>query len=98
MSELLDTRRLRVGKLHLRGLTPVEIAKALNISAEVVLADIQHLTEVWALESTPTPRQKAVILAEIREARRQAWSDQDTARVESLLEKEIRLLHLDEMM
>ncbi|HOA25318.1 MAG TPA: hypothetical protein PKI52_15000 [Aggregatilineales bacterium] len=106
---LIEYRRERVASLRLRGLTEREIAEALPrlgivnpqtgkpYSDVTVHNDLQVLEERWRAEAV---RERAVhkanMLAEIREARREAWKAKDLVMVDRLMQREINLLGLDE--
>ncbi len=100
--DLNQARQVRVASLHLRGLSPVEIQQALQgggipCALEVICDDIAFLERVWTTEIRATPRHKARVLAELREARRAAWAAGDLQRVLESLKAESELLHLKSM-
>ena len=85
---LIDTRRLRVSQLLLRGATQREIETALfdngmmnpktgkPFSLGTVNSDIQHLHKQWREEAAAdTAEHKALQMAENKELRRKAWKD-----------------------
>ena len=97
MSAQDDIRRLRVAALHLRGLQPIEILKALQgtlpCDLKLVCTDIAFLQQVWATEvALEEEQQHARILAELREARRAAWAAGKFDLVLKGLEQERKLL------
>jgi hypothetical protein len=97
--DVTQARQMRVASLHLRGLSPAEIQSALQgggipCDLETVCEDIKFLERVWTMEARPTPRHKARVLAELREARRAAWAAGDLQKVLESIKFEAELLHL----
>jgi len=93
------TRQLRVAQLHLRGLTPGEVALALAqagvpATIDIVCRDIELLEQVWAMDVRGSARHKGRVLAEIREMRRAAWAAGDFEAVLKSLKQEADLLRL----
>lgn len=102
-------RRRKVAELRLRGLSEAEIASKLAERSELhnprtgkpysrvtVHNDLVALRDEWRAESLrDIAIHKAVQLAEIREARRVAWSKADLNMVSKFLQQEINLLGTD---
>lgn len=104
-SDSVTFRREIVGRLRLRGMTTREIARDLETSAEyragggvpvsqqTIVKDLQALRREWkAAAAASIEEHQQAQLAEIREARRAAWKNNDLVMVEKLLAREIDLL------
>lgn len=102
-------RRRKVAELRLRGLSEAEIASKLAQNSELhnpqtgkpysrvtVHNDLVALRDEWRAESLrDIAIHKAIQLAEIREARREAWKKSDLNMVSKFLQQEINLLGTD---
>lgn len=102
-------RRREVASLRLRGLSIAEIASKLAEKPEfcnprtgkpystvTIHNDLVALRDEWRAESLrDIAIHKAIQLAEIREARREAWKRSDLNMVSKFLQQEINLLGTD---
>jgi hypothetical protein len=107
-SAVRDIRRRHVASMTLRGLTQREIVQALPgfgvlnpgtgkpYSLGTVNSDLQHLRGEWRERAArDTADLKAQVLAELREARRAAWTDREINLVLRGLKQEAELLGLE---
>lgn len=106
--EAIAYRRHQVAMLRLRGLTQREIVDMLAREGAVnpetsepyslgtINSDIQALEKEWREQAArDTATRRAELLAELRAARRQAWSDKDVSNVLRGIKQEVELFGLD---
>jgi hypothetical protein len=105
---VIDHRRRQVARMRLRGMTQREIVDGLiklkivnpdtkqPYSLGTINADLQALDREWLKQAQgETVEYKARTLAELREVKRQGWSDKDMGIVLRALKQETELLGLD---